>query len=270
MSAIQYLENVITYSEIESNRFGMNVFRGNVETLDLQQLLNEMDEYNADMIIVRIPCEKMVEIYSKGLSIIPHIVADTLVYYHNELRNYTPKPICNNDLHYVEIKPNDVNILNFLVNECFTNYKNHYSANPYLSSRDILEGYQEWANSFVMDNTGTKKAYFITKSNRIVGFANYSYFEKIKEVTWTLGGVLSCYQGLGVYSDTIRWLQGRYKEKNYNLFYISTQIQNYTVQKVWAKEGFVFNKAFNTIYFNKKDINRALVSQNSFKRGKWK
>lgn len=50
------------YSEVESKRFGLKVFKGFVEDISTKELLNEIHEKNVELAIIRVPVEKQFHI----------------------------------------------------------------------------------------------------------------------------------------------------------------------------------------------------------------
>ena len=52
------------------------------------------------------------------------------------------------------------------------------------------------------------------------------------------------------FSNIIRFTQNILKTKGCNIMKVSTQVQNYAVQKVWVREGFNIKESFATIHIN--------------------
>jgi acyl dehydratase len=58
------------------------------------------------------------------------------------------------------------------------------------------------------------------------------------------------FAGKGIYSDMIKYTQQFFKDGGYSSMWVSTQIQNYSVQKAWLNEGFFLKKSFETYHIN--------------------
>ena len=70
------------------------------------------------------------------------------------------------------------------------------------------------------------------------------------EAANVLGGEAAAAAGGGVYGDLIRFTQRTYLDAGCVRFRVSTQAQNYAVQKVWSREGFHVDEALLTLHLN--------------------
>lgn len=238
------------FSITESKRFEKRIFRGLINYIDENIILFKILAENIDILILRIPSEKIDQISKLEKIKIPYIVADTLVYYYLDLINYTPNNLKNKDLIFIKCKPENQNTLNHLVECIFANYQNHYTSNPYLNSKSILEGYKEWASNYIDSINNGKICFLVKNKGDFIGFATCSYSDQTKEGEGVLYGVKRSVSGKGIYGDIIRYTQRYFKAIGCKTMKVSTQIQNFAVQKVWTREGFVLKKAFNTIHIN--------------------
>jgi ribosomal protein S18 acetylase RimI-like enzyme len=113
----------------------------------------------------------------------------------------------------------------------------------------IIEGYLEWAKSFVIESEhGVTWLIKDRKSCDNVAFLACSFdtVESISELK--LGGVLPKYAGHGIYADFVRYAQGVFKEMGIKTLLTSTQLQNIAVQRAWQKHGFRFDKSYETYH----------------------
>ena len=252
--AINILEkpyyNSFKFSITESKRFNKRIFRGLVDSIDEKIILSKILAENIDILILRISSEKIDQISKLEKIKIPYIVADTLIYYHLDLINYIPNNLKNQDLTFIKGKPENEGTLNRLIEYIFVNYQNHYSSNPYLNTKNILEGYKEWAYNYIDSNNKGKICFLVKKKGDFIGFATCSYNEQTKEGEGVLYGVRRSVSGRGIYGDIIRYTQRYFKALGCKTMKVSTQIQNFAVQKVWVREGFILKKAYNTIHIN--------------------
>lgn len=237
-----------TYSELESRRFGYRVFRGNADHIDPQQTLIFLLNNEVDIAILRLP-SMHTDIFAALNELgMPYIVADTLVHYHCNLSTYEPKTIMNKDLSFEATTERDVPVIDELVSSIFRDYTNHYYANPFMKKKDILEGYKEWVRNYITGKQSGRLSWVVKKSNQLAGFITCSFENDLCE--GVLYGVRSELAGGGVYSDYIRFSQNYFKKKGFKTMKVSTQVHNFAVQKVWAREGFYMREAFNTIHLN--------------------
>ena len=180
----------------------------------------------------------------------PVIHSDTLVYYKCQLDKIDYKSF-KNDLSFIEFDSSSIQILDVLVKNIFSDYTNHYWTNTYLNQESAISGYIEWAKNYFEqsnDSTFSKKGWIVCKEDKPIGFATVKVDGKIGE--GVLYGVLNEYSGGGVYSDIIRFTQNYLKEIGCSEMLVSTQIQNFAVQKVWSREGFYLFQSFDTYHLN--------------------
>ncbi len=240
------MANTIFKSEKESSRFNMNILRVNMQSLDTKELNQTILQNNTDLTILRIPCENLAQIPKLELLGFPFYQTDTLVYYYTDFEKHTPNELKNQDLVFTEAKNSDKEQIANMVDVIFPGYTNHYNSNPYIDKQNILEGYKEWVIDYIEKEN--KFVFIITRNSENVGFATCSV--ENGEAEGVLYGVLPEAAGGGVYSDIIRYTQSFFKDKGIKVMKVSTQVQNYAVQKVWSREGFFMTKSFATIHIN--------------------
>lgn len=239
----------LKYSEVESKRFGKVIFRGSMGVLDIEALKKFYNYSDPDILIMRLPVSEQYKLHLLSALDRDVINADTLVYYEVDLANTIYNHILNEELAFVTANETHKTVFEQLIPQIFVGYTNHYFSNPLLDKKKITEGYVEWAiNTF--DHPGNLHI-LVYSGELAVGFITCSFDGQTAEIV--LNGVLPEFQRKGFYSDTIRHVKKHYRDINAQYLKISTQIQNFAVQKVWNREGFVLNKAYITIHLNKKE-----------------
>jgi acyl dehydratase/ribosomal protein S18 acetylase RimI-like enzyme len=241
------MTHTIIYSESESKRFNMKVYRGIVEDVNVKLLKKIILQNEIDILIFSIKSEKNEQIPALDRLGFPYLQADTLVYYYLDLEKYQIKELRNKDLEFQILTKKNDQVLDSLVDEIFSGYTNHYNSNPYLSKQSINESYKEWVRGF-LSNEGGKTCYLVKKDGVNAGFATVTAQDGVGE--GVLYGVLPSFSGMGIYSDIIRFTQKELKNQGCKEMKVSTQVQNYAVQKVWGKEGFWLKESFATIHIN--------------------
>ena len=240
--------NNIKYSGLESKRFNLEVFRGSMDAFDIDFLREFYSLNNPDILIFRVPVgdqHKLHQLNTLGKDVVN---ADTLVYYQVDLNKTEYKPAKNKDLVFKVADSSHKNIFQDLVPKIFHNYTTHYLSNPLLDPRKITEGYMEWAiNSIDAPDNLHLLIYLQDKPVAFITCCNDATSAEI-----ILNGVLPEYQSQGIYTDVLRYVKAHYHQMGIPLLKISTQIQNFAVQKVWNREGLVLNSAYVTIHLNKK------------------
>ncbi len=236
----------VTYSSLDSERFGINIFRATLDDICIEELKEQINSDAIDLIILRLPTttkDKHSALHQLGFQIIH---ADTLVYYFSILN--TDIPPLRNELSFEVISEENNEILDKIVPVIFKDYKSHYASNPMLDKTKISQGYVEWAKSYITIANPNRISWLVKKDTEIIGFATCSFNQEKKECEGVLYGVMPQASGKGVYTDIIRFTQGYFKELNYKKMWVSTQIQNYSVQKAWIKENFHLEEAFDTYH----------------------
>jgi RimJ/RimL family protein N-acetyltransferase len=252
---------ILDYSPIESSRFGMRVYRGIVDEINPNMILSNIISEKVDVAIIRLPSEKQDQLSWLNEVGLPYIVADTLVYYNVDLLHREVGELKNKELSFVQCCKEHNEILESLVGEIFKGYTNHYNSNPFMSKCDILQGYKEWARSFITDNESGKVVWLIKREESYIGFACCTY--DAHKCTAVLYGIASEASGRGIYSDVIRFTQRYFKDMGYKIMEISTQIQNLASQKAWIREGAVLNKSYITLHINS-FMNCSVIKKETF------
>jgi len=236
----------LVYSDVESRRFGLRVFRATLEDVDADGLRTALLEGRADVAICRLPAARLCRLAELATLGMPVVVADTLVHYFRELAR-APGPLRNTDLDLAEGSESDDGVVRFLVEQTFPGYVNHYASNRVLDRRDILEGYVEWASGY-LGGAPEKRVWIARRAGEPVALATCRYEGETAE--GVLFGVLPRESGKGVYRDLIRFTMGDAARRRCTRMHVSTQVHNFAVQKVWAEEGFVMRSAQVTFHVN--------------------
>jgi acyl dehydratase len=239
----------LAFSPLDSARFGLRVFRGKGEHIDDRALFASLVTNGVDVAIVRTPAGTpgWPRLSRYGLQ---PIHADTLVYYGVDLQTHEPRPLRNADLVFSEAGDADREVLAALVGTTFEGYTSHYHANPLFDHARILAGYMEWASGYVSTATPGRITWVARRGSEIVAFACCSHDDSGGESEGVLYGVHPAHSGGGLYGDLIRYTQAAFRERGFRSMAVSTQVWNYAVQKVWAREGFFLTRAYDTWHVN--------------------
>ncbi len=239
----------VSYSQLESGRFGYHIHRGNASSLDYSAVLDYIKRHLPDILMLRIPASASDALFDMQSPAIPALVADTLVYYKAELSSAPPPPTRPGVR--VELTPDyEPDEIMSLVRRIFPGYGNHYASNPLIDKAHILEGYADWAANFQGRANDEKHLFLVSYDNRTVGFIDTYWNRSTKTVDVGLTGILPEYAGKGIFSVLLPSALAHFKNQGAEAFMISTQIQNYIAQKAWHRAGFQFQNAYTTLHFN--------------------
>ncbi|MBW2693826.1 MAG: GNAT family N-acetyltransferase [Deltaproteobacteria bacterium] len=242
---------MLTHSTAESERFGFKVMRAKFAEVPAPGALRDMIlAEGADLVILRASADKRKELGMLSGAGFPSIVADTLVYYGVDLHRHSPAALRNSDLEFVRVDASLVPELSRLIDMSFCSYTNHYDANAFLKRSDFLAGYKEWAVGFGEHRGDERAAWVARRGGEAIAFCTCAWDRDARSADAVLYGVLPTAAGGGIYGDLIRFTQRHYLEAGCSRMRISTQVENFAVQKVWAREGFVMDEALVTIHIN--------------------
>ncbi len=135
-----------------------------------------------------------------------------------------------------------------LVQVVFAHYQNHYSANPLLPRGEVLAGYGEWAVGHI--GADDKTCWVAQVGDRIAGLACSAFDPGTGACQGVLHGVSPDFARARIYTDLIRFTQGYFRSRGLTKLEISTQVGNLRVQRVWVREGLVFESVVNTYHVN--------------------
>jgi hypothetical protein len=247
--------NQIHYSEIESKRFEFNIHRGLLTKVNLEQIQSYLSKHNPDIAILRINASEINACYQLGeLDDYQLIFADALVYYNYDLTKISNAYVLRNELEFELLTNDNKDIVLDLVPLIFADYSNHYSANPLLEKPKMIEGYIEWAQSYIHGNISDRISWLVKRNLQVIGFATCSFNSETGVSEGVLYGVHPNHAGGGVYTDIIKYTKNYFHHKGFKYMKVSTQLHNYAVQKVWSREGFVLENAFYTFHLNKRKL----------------
>ena len=241
------------YSLTESKRFRMNIFRESIEypdILNVDGIKNELSNFKVDILFIRVNSILKHDQFKLTNIGYPILHCDSLVYYKYSLIP-NKKESLRNDLNFIAVDKNNFNILREIIPSIFDNYQNHYYSNPLLNRKDILDGYIEWVISSIIQNKKDEITWIVyNNSNKVVGFAKCSFNIENSSCEGILFGVLPEYSNGGIYTDLIRFTKNYFTDLGIDTMIVSTQLQNYTVQKIWNREGFFMYKSYDTYHIN--------------------
>ena len=229
----------------DSARFGLDVWRATrLEADPLPALLASA----ADVAIYRLPVGGSQQVRALGGRGFDVIDAGVLVYYTVDLRRHVPRAPTNTDVDFTPAAPADDDALAALVDASFDGYASHYFANPLFAPELALAGYREWA---LAHRAGARTASWVARrAGRIVAFACCEADAAAGIANGGIYGVLPSESGSGLFGDLIRHTQRHYAALGFTEMRMSTKVDNFAVQKVWAREGYHLYAAYDTLHVN--------------------
>lgn len=238
----------LKYSKLDSNRFGLVIYRSKFKEIDAESILSQILSHNIDTAIIRIPTTQLLQIHKLKKIAMPFMVTDTLAYYEMDLTTYKEKPPINSDLEFVIAKPSDHPAINHIVRDTFGNYVNHYRMNPFFDNENVTEGYQDWVRSYAEEDPN-RICWLVKKNGEPIAFATFNYQNEDK-AKGILYGVKPSERGNGIFHDIMRNAKLFSIKMERSKIQVTTQIENLVVQKAWTNQGFSLHHTSNTIHIN--------------------
>jgi ribosomal protein S18 acetylase RimI-like enzyme len=213
--------------------------------LDAEPMLEAIRNDAKDLSVVRVPTSRLDVVACLGRRFDSVVLTDCLVIYHRDnVQRGLPDSPSVAGLEFEEATRADAGRLGSMVVEAFQGYQNHYSANPTISQEDVVDGYREWAESFI--RATDRKAIVACVDGDDAGFATLEFFSNEGHIV--LNGVRPAFRGRGVYRAIVQMAVREFMKAGLPRTVISTQIDNRTVQRVWVTEGFILSRSYYTLH----------------------
>ena len=236
-------------STIDTDRFGFTIAKVNdIKLLTSTTGLKKFREVGVKLIISRIPSEQVSAVHA--LEEIGGRLMDIQATYRLEYdRQIIDNSYTNSDIVTRNAKEVDLPILMEIAESSFTNY-GHYYADPRLEKKLIPGIYRDWIRRSVINNKVADCVLVATHNDEILGFLSFqirSLNEK-KYAAGGLGAVTNKSRGKNIFAtltlDGLSWgvdMGLDWMEHN-------VLINNYPVNRVFAKIGFISSASFLTFH----------------------
>lgn len=238
----------LALNDLETKRFGVKSARFAITSDALPNLarLNEQarDEgirlVTARLDVSHLPLAHLLE--DDGYRLM-----DSLVYY---TRPNNPLPAVRDLPEGLSLRravPGDAASVARVAREAFRGYFGHFHVDPRIKNADADEVYVQWAETSVSRPEDGKIVDVVENDDQIVGFCTLKLLNEAN-ANIELNGIMPENQGNGLYSYLIEKTIRTSQEIGAEHTKISTQINNYAVQKVWARCGFFHERSVYTFH----------------------
>lgn len=235
---------VASFSQLDSERFGVRTARANVLPETLSRVLDFCLTEGIHLLIARCASSDLSlvqEMESQGFQLM-----DTLVYYAFYLLG---KRIPDDRSGYVvrPIRAEDKEAVRMVAAAAFRGYMGHYHADPRLDRRRCDETYASWAERSVSLKTAADVVFVAEHAGNVAGFATLR-LNSADEGEGLLYAVAPEYQKRGVcpalMTQSLHWCHQQSTQR----MVISTQLTNVSMQKVWCRLGFEPSHSYYTFH----------------------
>jgi GNAT superfamily N-acetyltransferase len=229
----------------DTNRFGVTYVRAtNIAKSNIGEALAFCRLHRAAVCVAR--CETGDLATMQALEEEGFRLRDTLLYYEARLDPSTvPAPRLSVPIR--PAKPGEGEAVGAVAKLAFADYFSHYHADLRFDRAKVDEVFVDWARRSCMDKGVADDVLVADGGGELGGFATLR-LNDATEGEGVLFAVHPRYQGKGIYRDFMiagmRWCL----EHGRTRMIVSTQVNNYTVQRAWARLGFVPYKSYYTVH----------------------
>jgi GNAT superfamily N-acetyltransferase len=235
----------IAISEVDTDRFGLVYIRAtNIAKSDIAEALAYCRRHGAGVCVAR--CDASDFATMEALEDEGFRLKDTLLYYEATLtRSAIPEPRLAIPIR--ALRAGEAEAVGVLARAAFADYFSHYHADPRFDRGTVDDAFVDWAHRSCRDKKVADEVFVADDGGTLGGFATVR-FNDATEGEGILFGVHPKYQGKGIYRDFMitgmRWCLDHGRTR----MIVSTQINNYTVQRAWVRLGFLHYRSFYTLH----------------------
>lgn len=235
----------IEINDLESSRFGVVSAKLVDHKADLSLVDAQVRQAGVNLLTARVSVDDLALVHD--LEADGFRLMDTLVYYAVDPA-LAPKPWPELTCGVVRLaKDTDKSAIEMIAAESFEHYPSHYHMDPRLDDSAVIDAYIDWAGTS-LDRMNDSHLVIVAESkNRVVGFLTFRLQDRplgggkkpSQEFQIVLNAVGTNSRGKGVYSALLANVIGRASAAGAVRVSVSTQLNNYAVQRVWSRLGFM-------------------------------
>lgn len=238
----------LTINDLETKRFGVICAQADglgIAFPDLTGINRQAAELGVALISIRVNVSDLDRVHA--LEADGYRLMDTLVHYGGSLDGIQGLRPVPEGLVLRTATAQDLPAVGRVAKAGFTNYLGHYHADPRLDTAAADAAYVDWAETSVADATDDTPVLLAVRHGSVLGFVT-TRKKSGDEREIVLNAVHPDHQGQGLYSILIGNVARLMAQNGAIRLVISTQINNYAVQRVWARMGLVHEKSFYTFH----------------------
>jgi hypothetical protein len=245
-------------SRADSARFGYAIsrvtvgaqWRDSAATVDelAHDLWSRIEADPSDVVFIRYPSELIsLPAAGAGLPGWTLLPAGTLVYWSYDVSDAPQHPLPEDIDLIVQNGGSDAALFLEALEDSFTDYPSHYSANPLFDAGLVAAGYREWAETTLSDPTG--RLYGLREAGTATGVAVTRALDGGRARTEIeLAGIIGRAQGRGRYRYLLEAIARDAAADQTATVVISTQSGNIRVQRSWAAAGYKPERSIDTVH----------------------
>lgn len=235
----------VEIDDLESTRFGIIAAKLTSDEMELSEVNRFAQKNRVQMVTARTSVDNFKRVHN--LEEDGYRLMDTLVYYKWDVRDVpVPRPLPDG-ITLRRAVPNDNAQVAGVAACSFSSYLGHYHTDPRLDDTAADAAYVEWAETQIQNLDVKNPVTVAVINNSIIGFI-IPQKNSNEELEIILNAVHPDHQRGGIYSQLITKVMSDAKKLKFKRIMISTQVNNYDVQRVWSRLGFFHFQSFYTFH----------------------
>lgn len=235
----------IEINNLECRRFGIVAARLTNPDAALNDIDRAATDAGVDMLTARIEASDLTRAHA--LEDAGFRLMDTLVYYGRTLDDCPDKNPIGTNVILSEVEQEDSAEISTLASAAFSDYIGHYHADPHLDSGAADAAYVEWAELCAASNSADAPVLVARSMTGLLGFLALRR-NTPDEFEIVLNAVHPNAQGQGIYAALVARALEQAQEAGARCMIVSTQVNNYAVQRVWSRLGFTHYRSIYTFH----------------------
>lgn len=235
----------IELNSLETIRFGIVSAKVVEVTASPEAIAAAAHAKGVQMLTVRVDVSDLPRVHA--LEAAGYQLMDTLVYYSRDLAELPSARQLAEGVMLRQATPEDAASVARLAREAFAGYMGHYHADPRLHDTAADAAYVEWAETSTEQVSPDAPVLLAEISQTVTGFLTLRR-NSPDEMEIVLNAVGPESQDKGLYTALVAASLPLSREAGAKRIITSTQINNYAVQRVWSRFGFVHYRSCYTLH----------------------
>lgn len=235
----------IELNALETRRFGVVAAHVRDPAASVDAVNRAATSLGVAMLTVRIDCADHARIHAAEAD--GFRLMDSIVYHQRSLAEPWPRPAPSGDVMVRAARPADAAAVGEVARAAFADYIGHFHADPRLDRAAADAAYVEWAQGSVMRQSERDPARVVMCDGRLGGFLTLRRNDEA-EFEIVLNAVHPDLQRRGLYERLLADALATAHDAGAARIIVSTQLNNFPVQRAWAKCGFRLERALHTFH----------------------
>ena len=236
---------LIGLNALETTRFGIGAARVIDVSADLEAIDAAAKAQAVKLLSCRLDVGNLHRVHA--LEAAGYQLMDTLVYCGRPLANSPSPRQLPDEVTCRPAKAIEAGAVGAIARVAFAGYMGHYHADSRLENTAADAVYVQWAETST-EQTSAKAPVLLAELNgQVAGFVALRRNSR-KQAEIVLNAVHPDCQGRGLYTALVAYALDHAKAQGDVSMIVSTQINNYAVQRVWTRLGFIHEKSLYTFH----------------------